>query len=472
MDERFDGGGENYSKTATAVRRILRDFAWGLFHDLCTRDQVLELPRNYGVQTMAMTPDAKTLATVGRDGNVRLWNLASGTETCAAPGPRPGRSVHGLFSGRTLAGQRRRRRGGATVGRRDRPNETRLERSHRADSIGGLLPGWNDGCQRRRRPHGSALGRRRAKRDRCALWVCAEVVSLAFSPDSRILASCSFDPSVHLWDVAGRKELKSLSLGDGAMVSWVSYTPDGKQLAVLDSHTNAVSFWDVESRRRVRELNAYGSLVRAAALAPDGLSLATANDDQLIRICDSNTGIERYKLWTDRRPVARLQFSQDGRKLAALTDDGAIFHLWSTEIRQLSATGPAHERQRITCIAASSDGGVLASGDSDGKIRLWDAQTLKERAPFETQDGRLSAMAIAPNGLLLAAAGEEPSPRIWNLATRRVAQVLRGHRGPVVRSLSVPTGLRWPRPATMARSSSGIQPAAACWRRCVPTTPR
>src|SRR5262249_39403357 len=93
------------------------------------------------------------------------------------------------------------------------------------------------------------------------------VNSLAASPDGNWLASAADDGHIKIWDLATRKELRSLT-GHEDSVNMVAFSPDGKQLASA-SDDATVRIWDTESGKELKNLKHEDS-VNAVTFSPDG----------------------------------------------------------------------------------------------------------------------------------------------------------------------------------------------------------
>jgi WD40 repeat protein len=85
------------------------------------------------------------------------------------------------------------------------------------------------------------------------------------------------DKSVKLWDVASRQNVATLK-GHESYVLSVAFSPDGKTLA-SGSYDKSVKLWDVATRQHVVTLKGHESYVLSVAFSPDGKTLASAGGD-------------------------------------------------------------------------------------------------------------------------------------------------------------------------------------------------
>ncbi len=147
---------------------------------------------------------------------------------------------------------------------------------------------------------------------------------IALSPDGTILATAPFaGKRIRLWDTRTLKELPPL-LDQPESTLWpVSFSPDGKLLAAIDSGSE-VRLWDLATRKVKRQLQGKSSIMHAVFSA-DGKTLAGA-DGTDVTLWDVATGKFRHDfghIYT----IDSLHFSPDGRRLvsgAAYTESSAF----------------------------------------------------------------------------------------------------------------------------------------------------
>jgi RNA polymerase sigma factor (sigma-70 family) len=218
------------------------------------------------------------------------------------------------------------------------------------------------------------------------------VMCVAFSPDGKIIASgagSENDTVVHLWDSTTGKELNKILWQGGYAVDSLAFSPDGKMLAGAGHGVLGIQLWDVATGKEIAILNEPFDnflLAYSVAFSPDGKSLASSSFGlgHDIRIWDLDARQAIFKVEKDevakskRLSVAptRSFFSSDGNWLIYAKDKIIYFYNVSSQEKQFELNCDA----LIVFIAMSPNGKILAARGVDGKVRLWDVLMKKELA--------------------------------------------------------------------------------------------
>jgi len=210
--------------------------------------------------------------------------------------------------------------------------------------------------------------------DGVVLGTHADVIhDLAFSPDGKILASCSYDRLVKLWDTTAKKELRVLK-DHSDSVYGIAFRSDSQLLASVAAD-RAVKVWDIATGRRLYTLGESTDWVYAVAWSPDGRHLAAAGVDKSIRVWQASADGGRvvHSVFAHEAPVLHLTYTTDGKTLYSLSEDRTI-KAWDAEHM---VERKVYERQpeTVLSLAIRPDGKQLALGRYDGALILLDTTT-------------------------------------------------------------------------------------------------
>ena len=186
------------------------------------------------------------------------------------------------------------------------------------------------------------------------------VYSLAFKPNSYLLASGSADDTVRIWDVgnSNRRHVRTLR-GHTDRVWSVAWSPDGRTLASA-SHDGTVRLWNPDNGINFAVLRGHTNAVYCVAWHPDGRILASGSPDETVRLWNPDTHGTRRVLRGHAGHVYTLAFHPNGQTLASASSDSTI-RLWNPNTGALKATLTGYSGGSINrSIAFSPNGQILA----------------------------------------------------------------------------------------------------------------
>jgi WD40 repeat protein len=277
------------------------------------------------VASAAFLPDGRRALSAGRDGTLRLWDLATGKELHRCEGHVGG--VVGLA----------------------------------VSADGRVLSGGHD--------HAVRLGDVETGRELKRFTGHTDVVwCVAFSPDGRQALSYGKDCTIRRWDLETGEELWcSQGPAPPPVVGRVAYFPDGER--ALSVRDKTVRLWDLKAGQELRRFDDRPEVVIASALLPTGRFLLGDTAGK-VWLMDAEDGKELRTFSGHQAVISGVAFSHDGRRALSGSLDGTVC-LWDLEtgasLRTFKASLPG-----LHGVAISPDGRRALTASGDGVLRLWD----------------------------------------------------------------------------------------------------
>ncbi len=300
-----------------------------------------------------------------------------------------------------------------------------------------------------------AVGKQRLSHD-------APVRSVAFAPDGSFVVTAGDDCTVRVWDTHGRL-LHVFPTPNRARVAAIS--SDGVWIAAATAW-GEIYLWDRWSRMQFASTRGTHGEILAGCFLPDALvlgyryngdrwslgtltSLALVLSGENVRVWafspegnlyahtgnDPHITVRSYQ-GTDRvhtlqghlNLISGLAFRSDGKMLASCSLLDETLRLWDT------ATGEEHRviDVRANACAFSTDGRLVATGDDQGVVTLWDPRTGRALQAWDGATGEVYHLAFAPQNRAVAAACADGHAHLWGLEKDLERQLARAARqGPV-----------------------------------------
>jgi cytochrome c len=245
------------------------------------------------------------------------------------------------------------------------------------------------------------------------------VRAFAIASDGKTAISGSFDGSAILWSLDRDRALQVLRFHDGA-VDAVAMLPDGR--AATAGEDGGIALWTLAHEHPDAVLRGHAAPVVALAVSRDGSKLASAGWDGTVRVWPLSGGAPLV-LEGHQQNVNAVAFMPD-RSIVSGSYDGSL-RLWpangSPIVRTLESS--------VNTLAVASDGEIIA-GTADGQLHFFSTDGT-ERSRIEVQPTPVTAIAISPDGNLIAVAGMRGLVKLVQRGTRALDRALVGQPLPV-----------------------------------------
>ena len=260
-----------------------------------------------------------------------------------------------------------------------------------------------------------------------------QVRAVAYSHNGKYIATGGGDSTARVWDATTGKLIASLGgvgkEGNQYGIETVTFNLDDTILFVGGDSDLVIYAWDVASGTLAYQLGTPGktiNLINGLAVSPDGKTLASSGSDRLIRLWELDSRGENMEIPGHVDWVYGLAFTPDGQRLISAGADRTI-RVWDTQYgrSQMVLAGPTDQ---VFDVAVSPDGRYVASGSGDGYVRLWDISP-QGSSEVITMDhkGSVHDVIYSPDGKMIASAGNADGViKLWDASTGALLRTLQG----------------------------------------------
>ncbi len=287
------------------------------------------------------------------------------------------------------------------------------------------------------------------------------VLTVAWSPNGRQIATGSSDHTIHILNAADGSTEKTLSGHKDGVLS-VRFSPDGRQL-LSGSNDHSARLWDLDTGTTVQELNGHSWWVWAAEFSPDAKRIVTAgqdgkaivwqkveNEEQRAAIMrrraesGTNTPIKIGDYDADKEftghdgAVYSARFSPNGRLVATGGYDKMVMVWKPDEVESVDIQAQIEGKEGakpnylrlaghdgpVRCVAFSPNGSLVLSGGEDNALRLWDVASGEPVKSLRGHGKEVRSCVFSPDGEWILSGGHDASVRLWNVAGYEEVRVL------------------------------------------------
>lgn len=250
-------------------------------------------------------------------------------------------------------------------------------------------------------------------------YVDAFSPEVAFSPNSKVLVSSLYN-EIHLWDAVTGTCTSIFKHSDDIILGGVStaFSHDSRILA--SGSRKCIKLWDVTSGMSISTLSLDGDVSCLVAFSHDSSMLVSFSYDSTIKLWNTATGACKSTIKVNNEAFQLAAFSQDSRILALVSRPR--IRLWNTVNGKCIAILEG-QREKVFSLCFSHDSSMLASACSKGDdttwhiasdIKIWDVATSRNIATFKGHSKKIFSLQFSHDSKLLASASYDSTIQIWD----------------------------------------------------------
>jgi WD40 repeat protein len=268
----------------------------------------------------------------------------------------------------------------------------------------------------------------------------SKISTIAVSPDSKLVASSSWDGSIKVWGLRGPNLFKChvSFFSEKIPVCALGFTSSALRLIVV-SLDATVGIWNLATQQCESQNRIDRTFVAVIALSADTALLAMA-EKASIQLWNAMKLECLHRLERVGGHVHKLAFSPDSRLMAVLAEP-ASFEIWDVGAgHKLLSFSDKTMGNLFWSVTFSPDSELIAVGDNDGCISIWSMNYAPKYSSTERHHAPVGSVAFSSDSMLLASASLDRMIKIWDTRTLECLKTLDGHRESVSSVAFTPDG--------------------------------
>jgi len=260
-----------------------------------------------------------------------------------------------------------------------------------------------------------------------------DVNGVEISPNGSMLATRSKDKSVMLWSAVTGDAVRTFE-GHTDWVSALAFSPDSRTIA-SGGHDNNVFLYDVDGRSKIK-MSGHSRAIVNVLFSPDNAKLGSYAYDRSIKVWDRQ-GQMLCNFEQHTRQINAIQFSLDSTRLASASYDLTV-GVYDIESHSLQHTLKGHIRS-VDAVCFSPDGTAIVSGSKDRTLKVWDAIHGRLKITLRDHEEAIATVLFSQDGTrIISCTGR--SVKIWDTAS---GELLRAQNNVAPFVLDMNSSARW-----------------------------